>query len=115
LWVDANSTGVYRSLEKYIGLAILVLRPFENVATVNILPCTRRIFVLCLERCYILINDYEYNLVSTAVHVGAQDDGHYVSFVKRRNKWFFINDEMVREEKLPDEAGFYFMVYNLKN
>jgi hypothetical protein len=38
-----------------------------------------------------------------------------VSFVKRRNKWFFINDEMVREEKLPDEAGFYFMVYNLKN
>jgi len=34
-------------------------------------------------------------------------------FVKKRNKWFFINDEMVREEELPDEAGFYFMVYNL--
>ncbi len=43
------------------------------------------------------------------------DFGHYVSFVKKRNKWFFINDEMVREEELPDEAGFYFMVYNLKN
>ena len=60
------------------------------------------------------INEHEYNLISTAVHVGAQDDGHYVSFVKKRNKWFFINDEMVREEELPDEAGFYFMVYNLK-
>jgi hypothetical protein len=28
---------------------------------------------------------------------------------------FCINDEMVREEELPDQAGFYFMVYNLKN
>jgi ubiquitin C-terminal hydrolase len=62
-----------------------------------------------------LINEYEYNLVSTAVHVGAQNDGHYVSFTKRRDKWFCINDEMVREEELPDQAGFYFMVYNLKN
>ena len=62
----------------------------------------------------ILINEHEYNLICTAVHVGAQEDGHYVSFVKKRNKWFFINDEMVREEELPDEAGFYFMVYNLK-
>jgi len=56
-----------------------------------------------------------FTIVSTAVHVGAQNDGHYVSFAKRRDKWFFINDEMVREEELPDQAGLYFMVYNLKN
>ena len=63
----------------------------------------------------ILINEYEYNLISSAVHVGAQYDGHYISFVKRRNKWFMIDDEIIREHELPDEAGFYFMVYILKN
>lgn len=63
----------------------------------------------------ILIDKYEYNLISSAVHVGAQDDGHYVSFVKRRNKWFMIDDESVQEHPLPDEAGYYFMVYNLKS
>ena len=63
----------------------------------------------------ILMDKYEYNLIASAVHVGLQNDGHYMSFVKRRNMWFCINDEMVREEELPDQGGFYFMVYNLKN
>ena len=63
----------------------------------------------------ILMDKYEYNLISSAVHVGAQDDGHYVNFVKRRNKWFMIDDESVQEHPLPDEAGYYFMVYNLKS
>ena len=62
----------------------------------------------------LLIQDYEYNLVSAALHVGHQNDGHYVSFVKRRNKWNLIDDETIKEHELPDEGGFYFMVYNLK-
>ena len=62
----------------------------------------------------ILIDTFEYNLISAAVHMGNQDDGHYASFVKRKNKWYFINDESVQEHTLPDEAGYYFMVYNLK-
>ena len=62
----------------------------------------------------ILIDKYEYNLVSSAVHMGEQDDGHYVTFAKRKNKWFLINDETIKEHELPDEAGYYFMVYNLK-
>ncbi len=62
----------------------------------------------------ILIDKYEYNLISSAVHVGDQDDGHYVSFAKSRNKWFLLNDESTKEQTLPEEAGFYFMVYNLK-
>jgi ubiquitin C-terminal hydrolase len=62
----------------------------------------------------ILIDKYEYNLISSAVHVGDQDDGHYVSFAKSRNKWFLLNDESTKEHSLPEEAGFYFMVYNLK-
>jgi ubiquitin C-terminal hydrolase len=60
------------------------------------------------------INGHEYKLIASAVHVGNQNDGHYVSFVKRRNKWFLLNDESVREHDLPLEAGHYFMVYNLK-
>ena len=62
----------------------------------------------------ILIDKYEYNLISSAIHVGDQDDGHYVSFAKSRNKWFLLNDESTKEHSLPEEAGFYFMVYNLK-
>ena len=62
----------------------------------------------------LLIQDYEYNLVSSAVHVGLQNDGHYVAFVKRRNKWYFANDEHIKEQDLPDKAGHYFMIYNLK-
>ena len=62
----------------------------------------------------LLIQDYEYNLISTALHVGHQNDGHYVSFVKRRNKWHLIDDETIKQHDLPDEGGFYFMVYNLK-
>ena len=62
----------------------------------------------------ILIDKFEYNLIASAVHVGHQHDGHYVSFVKRRNKWFLVDDDSIREHDLPDEAGYYFMVYNLK-
>jgi ubiquitin C-terminal hydrolase len=62
----------------------------------------------------IIIDKHEYNLIASAVHVGNQNDGHYVSFVKRKNTWFLIDDESVREHPLPQEAGFYFMVYNLK-
>ena len=38
----------------------------------------------------ILMDKYEYNLIASAVHVGLQNDGHYVAFVKRRNKWYFV-------------------------
>jgi len=37
-----------------------------------------------------------------------------VAFVKRRNKWYFANDEHIKEQDLPDKAGHYFMIYNLK-
>ena len=62
----------------------------------------------------ILMDKYEYNLIASAVHVGLQNDGHYVAFVKRRNKWYFANDEYIKEQDLPQKAGHYFMIYNLK-
>jgi ubiquitin C-terminal hydrolase len=62
----------------------------------------------------ILIGTYEYNLIASAVHVGIQADGHYVSFVKNGTQWYFINDDFVREATLPTTAGHYVLVYNLK-
>ena len=61
------------------------------------------------------MDKYEYNLIASAVHVGLQNDGHYVGFVKRRNKWYYVNDDKITQQDLPEEAGHYFMVYNLKN
>ncbi len=63
---------------------------------------------------HIHIDDHEYSLIACAVHVGHQNDGHYVSFVKNKNKWFIINDTSIKQMDLPEEASYYFMVYNLK-
>lgn len=62
----------------------------------------------------LVIGGSEYTLVATVVHIGQQDDGHYASFVKRKNTWYFINDAHVQEHELPEEAGYYFMVYTLR-
>ena len=63
----------------------------------------------------LILDTHEYELFACAIHAGIQNDGHYVSFIKRKPKWFFINDAHVREHELPEEGGFYFMLYNLKN
>jgi uncharacterized UBP type Zn finger protein len=86
---------------------------FSKLPQVLMISFDRKSHVQIIEN--IIIDKYEYNLISAAVHVGYQNDGHYVSFVKRRNKWFLINDDSIKEHELPDEAGYYFMVYNLKN
>ena len=62
----------------------------------------------------IRIDKYEYNLIASAVHLGIQEDGHYVSFVKHTDKWYYINDEFVDEAQLPTSGGHYVLVYNLK-
>ena len=85
---------------------------FSNLPQVFMISFDRKSHVQVIEN--IQIGGSEYNLISTAVHMGHQNDGHYVSFVKRRNKWFLMDDDSVKEHPLPDEAGYYFMVYNLK-
>jgi hypothetical protein len=62
----------------------------------------------------IIIDNYEYNLIASAVHVGMQADGHYVSFVKNGTQWYYINDDVVKDTELPTVAGHYVLVYNLK-
>jgi len=86
---------------------------FSKLPKVLMISFDRKSHIKVIETIH--IGGVEYSLIASAVHVGLQNDGHYMSFVKRRNKWFLLNDEMVREEELPDQAGFYFMVYNLKN
>jgi ubiquitin C-terminal hydrolase len=85
---------------------------FSKLPQVLMISFDRKSHIQIIEN--IIIDKYEYNLISTAVHVGHQDDGHYVSFVKRRNKWFLVDDDTIKEHPLPNEAGYYFMVYNLK-
>jgi len=85
---------------------------FSKLSQVLMISFDTKSHVKIIENIH--IGGLEYNLIASAVHVGHQYDGHYVSFVKRRNKWFLLNDESVQEHELPLEAGHYFMVYNLK-
>ena len=85
---------------------------FSKLPQILMISFDRKSHIEIIEK--ILMDKYEYNLIASAVHVGLQNDGHYVAFVKRRNKWYFANDEHIKEQDLPDKAGHYFMIYNLK-
>jgi hypothetical protein len=85
---------------------------FSKLSQILMISFDRKSHIKIIETIH--IGGAEYNLIASAVHVGNQNDGHYMSFVKRRNKWFLLNDESVQEHELPIEAGHYFMVYNLK-
>lgn len=86
---------------------------FSKLPQVLMISFDRKSQIKVIET-LIIDKKYEYNLISAAVHVGFQNDGHYVSFVKRRNKWFLMNDESIEECKLPQEASYYIMFYNLR-
>ena len=85
---------------------------FSKLPQVLMISFDRKSHIKIIEN--ILMDKYEYNLIASAVHVGHQNDGHYVGFVKRRNKWYYANDDHITQQDLPEEAGHYFMVYNLK-
>ena len=85
---------------------------FSKLPQVLMISFDRKSHIKIIENLH--IDKYEYNLVSSALHVGRQHTGHYVSFVKLRNKWHLIDDETIKPHDLPEQGGFYFMVYNLK-
>jgi uncharacterized UBP type Zn finger protein len=85
---------------------------FSSLPQVFMISFDRKSHFKILEK--ILIDKYEYNLISAAVHIGIQEDGHYVSFVNHGKKWYYINDDFVEEVDLPTSAGYYVLVYNLK-
>jgi hypothetical protein len=85
---------------------------FSKLPQILMISFDRKSHIRIIEN--ILMDKYEYNLIASAVHVGHQNDGHYVGFVKRRNKWYYANDDHITQQDLPEEAGHYFMVYNIK-
>ncbi|EAX89290.1 Clan CA, family C19, ubiquitin hydrolase-like cysteine peptidase [Trichomonas vaginalis G3] len=38
-----------------------------------------------------------YDLIGIQVHMGTTESGHYFSYVKKDNKWYSLNDEIVKE------------------
>ena len=86
---------------------------FSKLSQILMISFDRKSHVKVIENIH--IGGREYNLIASAVHLGIQDDGHYVCFAKRKDKWFLLNDESIEEHELPLEAGHYFMVYNLKS
>ena len=85
---------------------------FSKLPQVLMISFDRKSHINVIEK--IRIDKYEYNLIASAVHLGIQEDGHYVSFVKHTDKWYYINDEFVDEAQLPTSGGHYVLVYNLK-
>jgi hypothetical protein len=85
---------------------------FSKLPQVLMISFDKKSHINVIEQ--ILIDKYEYNLIASAVHIGVQVDGHYVSFVKHGNTWYYINDDFVSEATLPASAGHYVLVYNLK-
>lgn len=86
---------------------------FSKLTQILMISFDKKSHVRIIENIH--VGGHEYNLIASAVHVGVQDDGHYVAFVKRKNKWILLNDETIEERNLPLEGGHYFMIYNLKN
>ena len=125
--VNSNSKDLGEMLEKSTGWNVIENFEDDNGKVFN-LATTRTIFsklpkILMIsfnskshfkvvERLF--IDNFEYNLLSSAIHMGIQYDGHYVTFSKRRGVWHYINDEFTQESPLPAEAGHYVLVYNLK-
>lgn len=62
----------------------------------------------------ISIDDHDYELVASAIHMGVQRGGHYLAFTKTDNQWYYKDDDTVRPEKLPIMAPHYLLMYTLK-
>ncbi|KAL4504367.1 hypothetical protein ABPG72_009813 [Tetrahymena utriculariae] len=56
---------------------------------------------------------YYYNLIGIIVHSGSQDSGHYISYVKRENRWFCCDDGKYQEvsEKTVVKQEAYLLFY----
>ena len=57
-----------------------------------------------------------YDLMGVVNHQGNLHQGHYVSKVKVRNKWYGCNDAFISEceKDVPDEEGAYILFYMMR-
>lgn len=60
------------------------------------------------------INDNDYRLIASTVHMGNQHGGHYTSFTKHKGVWYYKDDDVISKRDFVKRAGHYILVYNLK-
>lgn len=91
----------------------------HNIATTrNIFSVMPRVFMVSFDKKsfintseYLEVGHLRYRLLAAAAHAGIQWGGHYVAFTRHKDKWYYKNDEHVEETTLPQQGGFYFLVY----
>jgi len=86
---------------------------FSKYPQVLMITFDKRGHVDAKER--LTIDGHKYELVSSAVHVGHQSNGHYVAFTKYDDIWYYKNDQVIREHQFPHSAPHYLLMYNLKS
>lgn len=57
------------------------------------------------------LQDVTYKLISTAVHIGNEHKGHYVSFGRHKGKWYLKDDDVITEHDIPLKAAHYLILY----
>jgi len=60
------------------------------------------------------IFDEEYQLFGMCKHIGSLRGGHYISYVKHRDVWYYKDDDIV-EEKQPNLTDTYYMALYYRN
>jgi len=85
---------------------------FSELPKVLIISFDKKSHVDVAEK--LTINQFEYSLIASGIHVGVQGGGHYLAFTKHKGKWYYKNDDFIAERQLPSRTGHYVLVYNLK-
>lgn len=85
---------------------------FRTMPPVFMVSFDKKSFIKSSE--YLEIGHIKYRMVAAAAHAGIQWGGHYVAYTRRKDTWYYNNDEHVEEMSgLPKQGGFYLMVYVL--
>ena len=85
---------------------------FSKLPQVLMISLDKKTDINVIEK--LMIYEYEYNLIATTTHIGGEMDGHYISFLRHGDRWYYVNDDFFNEINLLTRGGHYIMVYNLK-
>ncbi len=107
--MDWNTLDAFEDTDGKIHGTATTRMLFEKVPPVFMVSFDTKSHVEIIHR--INMDGIIYRLVACAIHIGNQDDGHYVACVHRDGEWFLINDERIEKCTLPEKSGYYFMVY----
>ena len=78
---------INNTLNEIYGYKILMTYPLYFTV---IIAKTSKIQIL--DEVYLQNKDQKYNLFAAIVHIGSDAGGHYTTFIKYRNNWFYIDD-----------------------